>query len=406
MPAFVQPLFQVISEHTGLKISLLAGKVKGNGCIFTDVHVGETVGEITWDKHDPDGWAQTVTCFTGFLGHTIQHDDDVAAPTHQAHIEFVQTPLDADGEEEDEGHGTTSDGKNCAISDCPTPMKKSRKSRAAAKKNAIRRVTSKAKANATARQACQSLPTQQSNPILSLPTPHASPTTTSRVDTPTGGHAELTRPDNPDIDNEGGSGGTVGETGGGVKQPADGTEKWLADLTAELPTGAAWEWLRTHFTNLAKKNYSPEWIATLRAWVLMEELGDGNGSDHLTTTNRPVWVSWWINRCRTTNISPPIHDVPSYIEQWHRWWDELAKDSERLFRLGKNGFLNILMTLKWWRDLGTAADLARWDEAVAKVKATMVQLREVNLLRRRKRAAPAFDRDVNGSPLKKKQKLK
>ncbi|TDL13268.1 hypothetical protein BD410DRAFT_810697, partial [Rickenella mellea] len=175
------------------------------------------------------------------------------------------------------------------------------------------------------------------------------------------------------------------ESGDGAEQPTDDLTKAqpmgkeaLAELMAELPSGDAWDWLREGFANMAVKNYSTEWISTLQVWAGIEQLGDGTGNKYHTTTNRTEWVSWWIKRRRTTN-PPPIVDVPEYIKQWDDWWTEVTADQEGLFRLGKNGFINILMTLVWWRDVGKGNELLGWDAALAKVKAVMVKLHGDNL---------------------------
>ncbi|TDL13828.1 hypothetical protein BD410DRAFT_846588 [Rickenella mellea] len=434
IPTAVNPLLEVISEYTGMTVSLLAGKAKGNdGCIFTRAHVGGTGGEkeLTWEKHDPVGWTRTVNFFASFLKHTVDHDD-ATAQTPTLEIEVVQPPLDIDGEEEEEeekNDGTTFGAEDVDRSDGPSfknsPL--SRKNRrkykmstkekarqklkeslaAANGKACVSKVMSKGKGNATTPRVRQRPPTRSSNPNSSFPTPQASPIATPAASTsaivPASSSVDacLTPEESYDAnkDND-----TMGETGDGANQLADGSKKWLADLLATLPTGASWDWLCRHFADLAEKNYSHEWIATLRAWVAMEELGDGEGTGNLPTANRPEWVTWWIARRRTTTTSPPIPDIPSYINQWHLWWEEVTKDSERAFRLGKNGFLSVLMTLKWWRDLGKADDLVRWHDAVTKVKATMVELRSVNHRERRKRAAPAFHHDLNGVPIRKKQK--
>ncbi|TDL13865.1 hypothetical protein BD410DRAFT_846564, partial [Rickenella mellea] len=200
MPRIVKPLLEVIAEHTGMKVSLLAGKAKGdNKFIFTGAHVGVTLGEknLTWDMHDPDGWRQTGKCFAGFLNHTIDHGD-APAPTFAPQLEIVQEPLDAgegdedEDEDEDDNNQSSSDAED---GDRTPRMKKGQKNKQPAKEKARQKAKEKSKSrkssaakkaaagNATVAENCRTSTrahrSQPADPTASLPTPVASPSANS-----------------------------------------------------------------------------------------------------------------------------------------------------------------------------------------------------------------------------------
>ncbi|TDL17262.1 hypothetical protein BD410DRAFT_843715 [Rickenella mellea] len=514
MPAIVKPLLEVISEHMGLKVLLLAGKAKGNNkFVFTGAHVGETIGtkNLNWDKHDPEGWTQMAKCFAGFLNHTI----GMLLPSMLASILLNELSLvleeeDEDEDEDEEADETGDGGGSLNMEDGDANEGTSREKKARNRKSrAKEKAKEKGKASGASRRKAtiasssgSHQPGRQStraNPSASLPTPLASTSTTPNSSTPTittstggiavtanvtppppdtepvaayvGGHgaagtsatapsstisisanSQFTRDNAEHPTNNGNkisgvsgecesgsgadetgdgadkTGDSAEETGDSAEELGDGTErledgaeeledgaeesgdkvvveKWLADLQAKLPTGNAWGWLRMHFKCLAAMNYSAEWVATVRAWAEMEQLGDGNGSKPLPATHRPERVPWWTKRHQPAK-SPQILNIPEYVEMWNKWWTVLSKDLQKSFQLGKKGFLNVLVTLKWWRDSVKGDDLAGWNDAVAKVKGFMELLRDDNRTKCAKCAGPALDYDVNGSPLKKRQKRK
>ncbi|KAJ6455548.1 hypothetical protein C8R47DRAFT_996725, partial [Mycena vitilis] len=92
---------------------------------------------------------------------------------------------------------------------------------------------------------------------------------------------------------------------------------------------------------------------------------------------RPRQVSYWINRARKS--TPAIEDATAFGEEWWGWWIDINPSWRKtvlpMGRVdgswtyidypGQNGFLNVLMCLKWWRD--TAGATGRWIEGVKDV---------------------------------------
>ncbi|KAJ7434268.1 hypothetical protein B0H11DRAFT_1757810 [Mycena galericulata] len=94
---------------------------------------------------------------------------------------------------------------------------------------------------------------------------------------------------------------------------------------------------------------------------------------------RPEEIKGWVKCARRS--TPIIKDVASFAAKWKGWWRAInpqwrAGPDGGLLRvekggwegmrmLGANGFLNVLICLKWWRD----GDAARgdWEDSVPDV---------------------------------------
>ncbi|KAF8169308.1 hypothetical protein K438DRAFT_1552107, partial [Mycena galopus ATCC 62051] len=103
------------------------------------------------------------------------------------------------------------------------------------------------------------------------------------------------------------------------------------------------------------------WSALVRQWFLREE-----GKGFITpvkghsTKLRPAQVEAWVQRAR--NGVPDIKDVLAFAAEWAVWWEDInppwRKGSHPMPKTdgdwtvmnlpGQNGFLNVLICLKWW----------------------------------------------------------
>lgn len=97
----------------------------------------------------------------------------------------------------------------------------------------------------------------------------------------------------------------------------------------------------------------------------------------------------WVSRAR--NHTPVIGNVQDFGAEFWAWWIDINPawrgDMRPLSRTaadmswasmdykGQNGFLNVLMVLKWWRD---AIDIPSpdWEEAVAEVTWVLQQMKK------------------------------
>ncbi|KAJ7030833.1 hypothetical protein C8F04DRAFT_874714, partial [Mycena alexandri] len=95
--------------------------------------------------------------------------------------------------------------------------------------------------------------------------------------------------------------------------------------------------------------------------------------------NRPAEVQYWVSRARI--IPPQIANLDCFIKEFTAWWINInpawRKTSlpmekkngawEHMDFPGPNGFLNVLMCLKWWR-VAMDEESKEWKEAVEDVK--------------------------------------
>jgi hypothetical protein len=107
---------------------------------------------------------------------------------------------------------------------------------------------------------------------------------------------------------------------------------------------------------------------------------------------RPTQVQGWIARARTGGPNPALVDVFAFASQWWKWWMALnpewrktgVTDGERLRKSGEgewgstvqtgpNGMLNVLICLRWWRDVIDETELGAWEEALKDVSWVMEQ---------------------------------
>ncbi|KAJ6508199.1 hypothetical protein C8R45DRAFT_892649 [Mycena sanguinolenta] len=98
-------------------------------------------------------------------------------------------------------------------------------------------------------------------------------------------------------------------------------------------------------------------------WALEFSMQFASPLQGFGTAKRPEEMKTWIKYARAT--TPTIKNIDRFIEDWGRWWyllnPEWRKGGETLIQSnagsmegmrkpGANGFLGVLIGLKWWRD--------------------------------------------------------
>ncbi|KAK6972149.1 hypothetical protein R3P38DRAFT_2585172 [Favolaschia claudopus] len=123
------------------------------------------------------------------------------------------------------------------------------------------------------------------------------------------------------------------------------------------------------------------WDKVVALWWKLEEAANFTGpAKGMGTKDRPTVVKGWINRARVGGPQPAIKDSFGFdVSWWKYWagmnpawriegkkkgegegdWDTLRKQT------GKNGLLNVLICLRWWRDAFEIRNAAEWGERVA-----------------------------------------
>ncbi|KAJ7695248.1 hypothetical protein B0H14DRAFT_2238030, partial [Mycena olivaceomarginata] len=138
-------------------------------------------------------------------------------------------------------------------------------------------------------------------------------------------------------------------------------------------------WAVTAKELLMKKDFGGGWPALVGVWWKREEkVGfEGTKQGH-PARKRPTEVKDWIARAR--KHTPVIASAEAFGKGWWVWWLDINpawRGEERpmsretgewdcLDLYGPNGFLNVLIALKWWRDAMDEAS-PDWDEAIADV---------------------------------------
>ncbi|KAF8195984.1 hypothetical protein K438DRAFT_1545524, partial [Mycena galopus ATCC 62051] len=105
------------------------------------------------------------------------------------------------------------------------------------------------------------------------------------------------------------------------------------------------------------------WTELVNQWFSREE---GKGFISLPKGHsaklRPPQVKAWVQRARTG--VPDIKDVQRFAQEWTAWWQDINPAWRKITLPmpqtngpwdfmdfpGPNGFLNVLMCLKWWRE--------------------------------------------------------
>ncbi|KAJ7201972.1 hypothetical protein B0H12DRAFT_967131, partial [Mycena haematopus] len=142
-------------------------------------------------------------------------------------------------------------------------------------------------------------------------------------------------------------------------------------------------------TFLTNKNYGPEWLAVVGLWWKREEDAgfEGTTKSH-PAKKRPKAVGEWVSRAR--NYTPQIEDADGFGQVWWDWWVDINPSWRTKVRPmkreeagpwicldyhGQNGFLNVLMCLKWWRD-AMAKSSPDWEDAVSDVTWVLQQMQK------------------------------
>ncbi|KAJ7705147.1 hypothetical protein B0H16DRAFT_1254351, partial [Mycena metata] len=125
------------------------------------------------------------------------------------------------------------------------------------------------------------------------------------------------------------------------------------------------------------------WKELVGAWRRLEEsYGYASSTKSHPTTNRPKEVGVWVKNARKG--TPAIADVEDFAKRWWVWWKginptwrlrdgDLVRDSSGSWDVlrcpGQNGFLNVVICLKWWHEVDeVGAPSEEWTHAVSDVK--------------------------------------
>ncbi|KAJ7608079.1 hypothetical protein DFH06DRAFT_943675, partial [Mycena polygramma] len=127
------------------------------------------------------------------------------------------------------------------------------------------------------------------------------------------------------------------------------------------------------------------WENVVELWWRREKAAGFSGPPKGAKANlRPKEVKGWVARARTGGPSPAIVDAIGFSVDWWKWWvainppwrqleggrrlkQEGEGNWESAAQTGPNGMLNVLVCLRWWRDV-LRNDLGDWEEALVDVE--------------------------------------
>ncbi|KAJ6450010.1 hypothetical protein C8R47DRAFT_941143, partial [Mycena vitilis] len=123
--------------------------------------------------------------------------------------------------------------------------------------------------------------------------------------------------------------------------------------------------------------FGAPWTALIQSWYKREEAAGFEGTRQAhSATKRPGEVTYWVSRARKG--TPKLGSTDEFGKTWWGWWIDInprvrgeqrplqrvdVTDWEGMDLYGQNGFLNVLVTLKWWRD-ALETETSEWMEAV------------------------------------------
>ncbi|KAJ7740361.1 hypothetical protein B0H16DRAFT_1324447 [Mycena metata] len=150
------------------------------------------------------------------------------------------------------------------------------------------------------------------------------------------------------------------------------------------------KWAEEAKKKLLAQELGEGWTGVVESWWKLEEAyGFVIGTKSHSTTNRPDAVHNWVKNARKGRPAVP-GGVKELGKQWGMWWKginpewrlrdgELVQDATGDWGIlrcpGQNGFLNVVICLKWWYEMMEgAADDIEWKGAVADVQYVLEQM--------------------------------
>ncbi|KII83430.1 hypothetical protein PLICRDRAFT_84804, partial [Plicaturopsis crispa FD-325 SS-3] len=133
------------------------------------------------------------------------------------------------------------------------------------------------------------------------------------------------------------------------------------------------------------------WGGCLASWSTLEKgYRFRSPKTGLSARGRPNEVQFWVSRARpvedkhSNQWQPVVKDGASLEASFWKWWTAInppwrKKDSDGRFKQegsgtwdalvapGKNGFLSVLVCLKWWHTALAGGNTAGWDAALRDV---------------------------------------
>ncbi|KAJ7815063.1 hypothetical protein B0H14DRAFT_2375614, partial [Mycena olivaceomarginata] len=145
-------------------------------------------------------------------------------------------------------------------------------------------------------------------------------------------------------------------------------------------------WVKKAEKLLQGDSFGPLWTQLVAQWRLREEqTGFETSTKSHSAKLRPAQVGAWVQRARAG--APDIKDTAVFAKEFKAWWQDInpawRKISLPMPRKGgpwtfmqvpgQNGFLNVLMCLKWWTEK-ISDESEDWKDAVEDIMWVLEQM--------------------------------
>ncbi|KJA15176.1 hypothetical protein HYPSUDRAFT_149496, partial [Hypholoma sublateritium FD-334 SS-4] len=338
LPKFIEPLLDLIADHTGWKLSVIAGgpePADGGRLNVISIHSGVTSGSVKMNYGRSERIAykeHVMTSFGRFLtkcypvqecreralqtGHDIMGLAELAT---QHGIEVHSVPNGEDDELQSRSRGPTPLNSRPA-----TPVPDTPAGVAGPPQPPPTMVTS-SPVNAPSPSSATAAPQISTAPVINKPSPQPLP-------------GSITVPDLQNLPVQKGKGKKRKSTAA----PASASKKRKTTSGGSSSTAAASStptrpiWVSNPLELFRSKQLGGEWDLLVSNWFNLEESSEFTGNAKLGTRSRPRIIGEWIQRARTPNFDP--------------YFDVLRRDGdfEPLRLLGPNGLVNFIGALFFW----------------------------------------------------------
>lgn len=154
--------------------------------------------------------------------------------------------------------------------------------------------------------------------------------------------------------NAGGSGASA--RGGGIASSSTSARPLTPHTNAP-------KWFLSASSMLRSGQFGDSWLEAISTWEEFEAAEGFEGSLKLGTSQRPAYVSWWIQRARSQVYRPKITNFDEVAAKFKAWWQSLQPDWrvtddgalargegswDALRRPGVNGLLSVMAALFFW----------------------------------------------------------
>ncbi|KAF9471423.1 hypothetical protein BDN70DRAFT_820018, partial [Pholiota conissans] len=139
---------------------------------------------------------------------------------------------------------------------------------------------------------------------------------------------------------------------GGMRTRARAVAEESAAPLTPAQLSAAPDWFLPIYQMLLSGDLGPAWTKLVREWAHFESAEKFEEKGKLGSAGRPACISLWIKYARSASFRPDLGPLPRFEEAFNRSNSILRRDTSgdltNLRRPGKNGLLSVVAALFFW----------------------------------------------------------